>query len=71
MEVLKDHVDMALRDMVSGHGGDSLVVGLDDLEALSNLNDSMKTGKIGDQIYISSLFSSLIFILWSGDGEAE
>ena len=63
MEVLKDHVDMALRDMVSGHGGGSLVVGLDDLEALSNLNDSMKTGKIGDQIYISSLFSSLIFIL--------
>ena len=29
------------RDMVSGHGGDGLLVGLNGLSALSNLNDSM------------------------------
>ena len=31
LEVLKNHRDVALRDMVSGHGGDGLVVGDDDL----------------------------------------
>ena len=40
LEVLKNRVDVALRDMVSGHGGGGLVVGLDDLEVFSNLNDS-------------------------------
>jgi len=29
-----EHVDVALRDMVSGHGGDALGVGLDDLRDL-------------------------------------
>ena len=29
--VFKKCVDVALRDMVSGHGGDGLTVGLDDL----------------------------------------
>ena len=33
-------VDVALRDMVNGHGGDGLMVGLDDLSGLPNLNDS-------------------------------
>jgi len=33
-EVVKKHGDVALRDMVSGHGGDGLKVGLDDLSAL-------------------------------------
>ena len=41
LEVLKNRVDVALRDMVSGHGGGGLVVGLDDLEVFSNLNDSI------------------------------
>ena len=27
LEVLKNHVDVALMDMVSGHGGDGLMVG--------------------------------------------
>jgi len=28
-------MDVALRDMVSGHGGDGLMIGLDDLRGLS------------------------------------
>ena len=32
--MLKNHVDVALRDMVSGRGGDGLMVGLDDLQGL-------------------------------------
>ena len=31
LEVFKKRVDVALRAMVSGHGGDGLTVGLDDL----------------------------------------
>ena len=31
LEVFEKHVDMALRDMVSRHGGDWLMVGLHDL----------------------------------------
>ena len=34
MEVFKNCVDVALRDMVRGHGGDGLIVGLDDLRGL-------------------------------------
>jgi len=34
LEVFKKHVDVALRDKVSGHGGDELTVGLDDLSGL-------------------------------------
>ena len=34
MEVFKSCVDVALRDMVSGHGGDGLMVGLGDLSGL-------------------------------------
>lgn len=30
-----------VRDTVSGHGGDGLMVGLDDLSVLSNLKESM------------------------------
>jgi len=40
---LLKRVDVALRDMVSGHGGDGLMVGLDAVSCLLNLNDSMKT----------------------------
>ena len=34
MEVLREHRDVALRDAVSGHGGDGLTVGLDGTEGL-------------------------------------
>ena len=34
LEVFKNHVDVALRDVVSGHGGGGLAVGLDDLRVL-------------------------------------
>lgn len=35
LEVFKNGGDVALRDMVSGHGGDGLVVGLDGLSGPS------------------------------------
>ena len=34
LEVFEKRADVALRDMVSGHGGDGLAVGLDDLRCL-------------------------------------
>ena len=34
LEVFQSCVDVALRDMASGHGGDGLAVGLDDLNDL-------------------------------------
>ena len=34
LEVFKKHVDVALRNMVSGHGGNGLMAGLDDLTGL-------------------------------------
>jgi len=34
LEVFKNCVDVALRDVVSGHGGDGLTVGLDGLRGL-------------------------------------
>ena len=41
LEVFNNHVDVALRDVGSGHGEDGLVVGLDGLCSLSNLNNYM------------------------------
>jgi len=41
LEVLQSHGDVALRDMVSGHGGDGLELDLVILEIFSNLNDYM------------------------------
>jgi len=41
LEVFKKCVDVALGDMISGHGGDGLTVGLDDFSSFSNLNDYM------------------------------
>ena len=38
---VQNRVDVAQRDVVSGHGGDGLVVGLDDPSGLLHLNDSM------------------------------
>ena len=40
-EVFKKCGDAALRDVVSEHGGDGLIVELDDLMVFSKLNDSM------------------------------
>jgi len=34
LEVFKNHGDVALRDMVSGHGGGGLMIGLEDLSGL-------------------------------------
>ena len=34
LELFKEKVDVAPRDMVSGHGGDGLTVGLDELSGL-------------------------------------
>ena len=34
LEVFKNRVDVALGDVLSGHGGDGLMVGLDDLRGL-------------------------------------
>ena len=41
LQVFKKRVDVALRDVVSGHGGDGLAVGPGDLSGLSNLCDSV------------------------------
>ena len=41
LEVFKNHGAVALRDVVSGHGGNGLIIGLHDLRGLSNLKDSM------------------------------
>lgn len=41
LDVFQNHVDVVLRDMVSGHGGDGSAVGLDDLGDLFHLNDFM------------------------------
>jgi len=34
LEVFQNRVDVALRNVVSGHGGDGLAVGLNDLRGL-------------------------------------
>ena len=41
-------MDVALRDVVSRHGGGGLTVGLSDLSGLSNLYDSMKLHECDD-----------------------
>ena len=41
LEVFRSCVDVALRDVISGHGGGGLVVGLGDLRGLFSLDDSM------------------------------
>jgi len=47
LEVLKKCRDVALRDVVSGHGGgEGMSVGLNDSRGLSNLNDFMIRGFI-------------------------
>ena len=39
--MFKKCVDVALRNMVSGHGGDGLIVGVDNISGLFLPNDSM------------------------------
>ena len=39
LEVFKNHGDVALRDVVSGHGGDGLGLDWMILEVFSNVND--------------------------------
>lgn len=34
LEIFKEHVDVALKDINSGHGGDSFMVGLGDFKGL-------------------------------------
>ena len=41
LEVFKSREDVALKDVVSEHGGDGLYLGFVILDVLSNLNDSM------------------------------
>ena len=60
LEVFKKHGDVALRDIVSGHGGGGLMVGLDDLCDLSNLNDSVISS---DQLEFTES-SSFLFSSW-------
>ena len=40
LEVFENHGDMALSDTVSGHGGDGLMAGLNDLSGFSSFYDS-------------------------------
>lgn len=40
-DVFKKCVNVSLRDVVSGHSGDGLAIGLDILVPFFNLNDSM------------------------------
>ena len=41
LKVFQNHGDVALRDVVSGHGGDGLELNLVTLVVFSNLNDFM------------------------------
>jgi len=41
LKMFERHRDVALRDMVSGHGEDGLMFGLDDLSGLFKSNDAM------------------------------
>ena len=41
LKVFKEHGDVALRDIVSGHGGDGLGLDLMILEVFSSLNNSV------------------------------
>jgi len=55
LEVYKERVDVAVRDVVSWYGGDGLVVGLDDL-GLSNLNDCLRQGTAHHRVLVHGLF---------------
>ena len=46
LEVLKGHVDVALRHVLRGHGGDGLMVGLDDLRGLFQLSWFREVGRV-------------------------
>lgn len=52
----KDCMDVALRDMVSSHGGNGLTVGLDDPRDLSSHNDSMILFTVRTKCFAIHLF---------------
>ena len=43
-------IEVTLRDVVSGYGGDGLMVRLDELRGLSNLNDPMILNKMSENM---------------------
>lgn len=55
LEVSKNHGDVALRAVVTGHGEGGLVVELDDLSGPSNHNDSVITGIVCEVSIINKL----------------
>mgnify|MGYP001858437632 CR=1 FL=1 len=57
LEVSKNRGDVTLRDVVSGHGGGGLMVGLGDLSGCSNLNDSMIWAEITAHAALSTCSS--------------
>jgi len=59
MEVLKNHMDVALRDGVSGYGRDGLMVGLGDLSGFFNSNDAMPRYFLTEENPTSSQFQSI------------
>ena len=50
LEVFKNHGDVALRDVVSGHGGDGLELNLDILQVFSNLNHPVVLQRWGARV---------------------
>jgi len=50
LELFKKHVDVALRDVVSGHSEDGIVIGLVVLRDFSSLSDSMRSSSAQDEV---------------------
>ena len=50
LELFKKHVDVALRDVVSGHSEDGIVIGLIVLRDFSSLSDSMRSSSAQDEV---------------------
>ena len=50
LELFKKHVDVALRDVVSGHSEDGIVIGLVVLRDFSSLSDSMRSSLAQDEV---------------------
>ena len=50
LELFKKHVDVTLRDVVSGHSEDGIVIGLIVLRDFSSLSDSMRSSSAQDEV---------------------